>query len=173
MASGKYNEEAPSLRWLAPIWSRTIKCCSHSFSWTQPCEWSECKGVARLSVCSYNVMSVWLPGYVFVLTSLLRELLSYFILKNILTPLTIFRFWMYQHGETEMTPAYVLRRWTRSVEENLVEEIPGQPTMLIWEIFRASHLSMLYSMVFEVKPNMEKEGKYGNVSTHTLTVTIW
>lgn len=34
---------------------------------------------------------------------------------------------MFQLGVTEMPQAYVLKRWTWSAEENLVEPIPGQP----------------------------------------------
>jgi hypothetical protein len=37
---------------------------------------------------------------------------------------------MVQLGVCQMPMAYVLRRWTWSAEENLVEELPGQPAVM-------------------------------------------
>jgi hypothetical protein len=59
---------------------------------------------------------------------------------------------MIQLGVTEMPRAYILIRWTWSAEDNLVEELPGQPAIMPEESRRKMALAVMCNE-FKTIPN--------------------
>jgi hypothetical protein len=60
-----------------------------------------------------------------------------------------------------MPPAYVLRRWTWSAEENLVDEQPGQPSVMPEESRKKMSLAVMCNEFKELAKcaNKTEDGK--------------